>query len=292
MPINPSAVGTSFGPSTASWDASDALLYALGVGAGRDDLPFTTEHSTGFEQKVLPTFALVIGQVGRERARSPRGGNVHPLAAVGTFNPAMVVHAGSSVELPAPLPPTGTVEMTGKIAAIWDKGSGALVVLESEGRSQGSGDLVFRTTFSAFIRGAGGFGGDRGPTSSGQGSPDRAPDHVISYPTSPDQALLYRLSGDRNPLHSDPEFAKMAGFDNPIMHGLCTFGFTGRALLTSLCGSDPIRFLRMEGRFSKPVVPGDELTVDIWVDGTMATFRTRNHLGDVAIDQGTCRFSV
>jgi acyl dehydratase len=84
----------------------------------------------------------------------------------------------------------------------------------------------------------------------------------------------------------------MAGFDNPIMHGLCTFGFTGRALLTSLCGSDPIRFLRMEGRFSKPVVPGDELTVDIWVDGTMATFRTRNHLGDVAIDQGTCRFSV
>jgi acyl dehydratase len=292
VPIDPSAVGKTFGPTTASWSASDALLYALGVGSGCHDLPFTTENSTGIEQKVLPTFALVIGQVGRDRRRPPRGGSTNPMAAIGTFNPAMVVHAGSSVELPAPLPPEGTVEITGRIAAIWDKGSGALVVLESEGRSQGSGDLMFRTTFSAFIRGEGGFGGGRGPSSSGQGPPERAPDDVISYQTTPDQALLYRLSGDRNPLHSDPEFAKKAGFENPILHGLCTFGFTGRALLVSLCNSDPARFRTMEGRFSRPVAPGDELTVDIWVDGTSAVFRTRNQEGDVAIDQGSCQFSV
>jgi acyl dehydratase len=281
-----------FGPTTASWGPSDALLYALGVGAGRNDLPFTTENSTGIEQMVLPTFALVVGQQGRDRPRPPRDANANPMAAIGTYNPAMVVHAGSSVELPAPLPAAGTVETTGRIAAIWDKGSGALVVLETEGRNQGSDDLMFKTTFSTFIRGEGGFGGDRGPPSSAQVPPERAPDHVINYQTSPDQALLYRLSGDRNPLHSDPEFARKAGFDDPILHGLCTFGVTGRALLASLCHSDPARFGRMEGRFSSPVVPGDELTVEIWVDGATALFRTSTQRGEVAIDQGTCEFSA
>ena len=113
----------------------------------------------------------------------------------------------------------------------------------------------------------------------------------MSYETRPDQALLYRLSGDRNPLHSDPAFAKMGGFDRPILHGLCTYGFTGRALLKSLCDNDPSRFRSMYGRFSKPVLPGDTLSVDLWVDGKECTFQTKNQAGDVVIDCGKATFA-
>ena len=120
--------------------------------------------------------------------------------------------------------------------------------------------------------------------------PERAPDHQVTYETSPDQALVYRLSGDRNPLHSDPSFAAMGGFDRPILHGLCTYGFTGRALLHTLAGSDPARFQHMEGRFSAPVLPGDALTVSIWTTGDgEAVFTTATQDGTVVIDQGLCR---
>jgi len=114
----------------------------------------------------------------------------------------------------------------------------------------------------------------------------------LLHQTRPDQALTYRLSGDRNPLHSDPEFAKLGGFDRPILHGLCTFGFTGRALLHSLCGSDPAKFTSMEARFSKPVYPGDSLTVKMWVDGNEAVYTTETQTGDVVIDQGLATFSA
>ena len=133
--------------------------------------------------------------------------------------------------------------------------------------------------------------GDRGTSGAKLVAPERAPDHVVTYSTRPDQALTYRLSGDRNPLHADPEFAKLAGFPKPILHGLCTYGFTGRALLHTLCGSDPARFTGMEARFSKPVYPGDELTVKMWVDGNEAIFRTETHNGEVVIDQGRCTFT-
>jgi acyl dehydratase len=121
-------------------------------------------------------------------------------------------------------------------------------------------------------------------------APERKPDAEMTYTTREDQALLYRLNGDMNPLHSDPDFAKMGGFDRPILHGLCTYGFTGRALLHALCGSDPARFRSMEGRFSKPVLPGDSLTVSMWVDGGEAIFRTTDSDGDVVLDQGRCTF--
>ncbi|HLJ08528.1 MAG TPA: MaoC family dehydratase, partial [Acidimicrobiia bacterium] len=140
-------------------------------------------------------------------------------------------------------------------------------------------------------RGEGGFGGDRGPSGDENTPPDRAPDHEVTYATRSDQALLYRLSGDRNPLHSDPEFAKSAGFPKPILHGLCTYGFTGRALLHALCGSDPTRFKTMEGRFSKPVFPGESLTVRMWVDGGRATFTTESSSGQIVIDRGACEFT-
>jgi acyl dehydratase len=179
----------------------------------------------------------------------------------------------------------GEIESNGECVAIWDKGKGAVVEMESTSVDVATGKPLLKTRSSVFIRGEGGFGGERGPSARFE-VPDRAPDHQVSYDTRPDQALIYRLSGDRNPLHSDPSFAKMGGFDRPILHGLCTYGFTGRALLHTLCDGDPARFKSMYGRFSKPVLPGDSLTVSMWVDGDECLFRTANQHGDVVLDQG------
>jgi acyl dehydratase len=274
MPIDPNAAGSTGGPVERSWTSKDCLLYALGVGAGTDELAFSTEK----DQRVLPTFAVIVG-----------GGGI-PFAAIGKFNPAMLVHGEQSIEVFGPIPVEGTVRSTGRIANVWDKRSGAVVVMESESVDAVSGEPRFRTRMAAFIRGEGGFGGERGPSGPRNEPPKRAADLEVRYETRPDQALLYRLSGDRNPLHSDPEFAKRAGFEKPILHGLCSYGFTGRALLHGLCGGDPARFRAMEARFSKPVLPGDTLTVSIWVDGGEARFHTATQRGDVVIDQGRFTF--
>lgn len=274
MAIDPSAVGATGGPVERSWTSKDALLYALGVGAGIDELQFTTEKA----QQVLPTMAVVLGARGAV-----------PMQRIGTFNPAMLVHGEQAIELARPLPAEGTLKASGKIAAIYDKGKGAVVVTETESVDAVSGELLFRTRSAVFIRGAGGFGGDRGPSAVHE-PPTRKPDHEVSYATSRDQALLYRLSGDRNPLHSDPEFARSAGFPRPILHGLCTYGITGRALLHRVCGSDPARFKSMEGRFSKPVFPGETLTIALWIDGRECTFQTRNERGEIVLDQGRLTF--
>jgi acyl dehydratase len=283
MPLNPDAVGFVSEPSEARWTSRDSLLYALGVGAGVTDptgfeLEFTTENSDGITQRALPTMPVVLG-----------GGGAGPMSAIGTFDWAMLVHGEQGITLHQPVPVEGTARIVGKVAAMYDKGKAAVVVLESEAREPG-GDLLWTTTMSAFIRGEGGWGGDRGPSGPRNETPDRAPDHVVSYATRPDQALLYRLNGDRNPLHSDPTFAARAGFPKPILHGLCTYGFTGRALLHAVCGSDPARFKAIEGRFSHPVMPGDVLDVKIWVDGTEAIFQTC--VGDnVVIDSGRLTFA-
>jgi acyl dehydratase len=146
------------------------------------------------------------------------------------------------------------------------------------------------TRASTFIRGEGGFGGDRG-TGQPWELPDRAPDHKVVQQTRPEQALLYRLCGDRNPLHADPAFAARGGFSRPILHGLCTYGFTGRALLQELCGSDPARFTSMSGRFSRPVLPGESLVISIWVAGNgSAQFQTAKEDGTVVIDRGVIEF--
>ena len=285
MPINPDAVNIEAGPPTErSWTSKDTLLYAVGVGAGSIDatgfeLEFTTENSKDVPQRVLPTFAVIVGM----------GGGMQN---IGTFNPAMLVHGEQQIELHQEIPPEGTVLTSGKVIAVYDKGSAAVVWMESKSIDKETGEPMFTTRNSSFIRGEGGFGGERGPSGPQNVAPDREPDHVVTYQTRPDQALTYRLSGDRNPLHSDPEFAKMGGFDKPILHGLCTFGFTGRALLHSLCESDPSRFTGMDVRFSTPVYPGDELTVKMWVveDG-VAVFRTERQNGDIVIDQGRATFN-
>jgi acyl dehydratase len=278
MALNHNLVGVPGEPAERSWDSKDALLYAVGVGAGLGDplneLEFTTENSEGIEQQVLPTYAVLIAQ-GRTSGQ------------LGDFDRAMVVHAEQAVELHRPLPVAGTVRTTSTVTGIYDKGSGALVVTENVAVDAATGEPLATTRSSAFIRGEGGFGGERG-TDAAWERPDRAPDHQVTYQTRPEQALVYRLSGDRNPLHVDPKFAARGGFDRPILHGLCTYGVTGRALLHVLCDSDPARFRSMSGRFSRPVWPGESLTVSVWrPDGSdTALFQTTKDDGTVVIDRG------
>jgi acyl dehydratase len=177
-----------------------------------------------------------------------------------------------------------------RVAAIYDKGKAGVAVLETLAFDT-SGAPLFTNASTLFIRGAGGFDGDRGPSAPDNSPPDRAADHSVTYQTSVDQALVYRLSGDRNPLHSDPAFAARAGFDRPILHGLCTYGFSGRALVHTVCEGDASRFRHIEGRFVSPVFPGEALTVRIWGtgDGT-AVFTTS--VGDrLVIDNGLVRFT-
>ncbi len=275
MPIDPTAVGATSDPIERSWTSKDALLYAVGVGAGTEELAFTTENSHGVEQQVLPTFAVIAGLGG--------GG---AMRAVGDVDRSKLVHGEQAFTLHAPIPVEGRVRSVTKVVGIYDKGSGAVIETETESVDAETHEPRFSNRSSMFIRGEGGFGGDRGPSQRME-APERAPDHTVAYQTRPEQALIYRLSGDRNPLHSDPAFAARAGFDRPILHGLCTYGFTGRALLHTLCDSDPARFHAMSGRFTSPVFPGERLEVAMWVDGDEASFETRGEDGRGVL-VGTC----
>ena len=284
MPLNPDAVGSKSEPTRRRWDSKDSLIYALGVGAGAADplqeLEFTTENTSDKPQRALPTMAVVIG---------PLGGGWDK---IGTFNPAMLVHGEQGITLHREIPVEGELEAVSEIVGIYDKGKGAVIVTESHATLADSGEPLFSTRMSAFIRGEGGWGGDRGPAGGQNAAPERAPDTTVTVQTRTDQALIYRLSGDRNPLHSDPAFAAMGGFDRPILHGLCTYGFTGRALLHELCGSDPSRFKGMDARFSSPVMPGEALTVKVWNDGDgSAVFQTCGGDDRVVIDNGRVTFS-
>jgi acyl dehydratase len=278
MPLNPDAVGSKGEPVEVSWTSKDCLLYAVGIGAGTHELAFTTENTNGVEQQVFPTFPVVIGW-----------GKGSAMGSIGTFNPALLVHGQQSVTLHRPIPVEGTATLQSEITAMYDKEKAAVVVTTTTAVLDGA--PLYTNTASVFIRGEGGWGGDRGPSGPRNVPPEREPDRRVTYETSPNQALLYRLSGDRNPLHSDPAFAAMGGFDRPILHGLCTYGFTGRALLHTFCGSDPSRFHHVEGRFTSPVMPGESLTVNMWeTDDGKAVFTTA--AGDrLVIDQGLLEYS-
>src|SRR5215469_7398915 len=251
MSLDHSLVGVPSEPQERSWTSTDALLYAVGVGAGLGDplheLEFTTENSEGVTQQVLPTYAVLIAQarVGRK---------------LGDFDPALLVHAEQGFELHRPLPVQGTVRTVATVTGIYDKGSGALVASENVAVDAATGDKLVTSRSSVFIRGEGGFGGDRGPSDAWR-RPEREPDHRVLQPTRPEQALLYRLSGDRNPLHADPQFAARGGF-------------------------------------SRPVLPGATLVVSIWLpeDGgadqpsDTALFQTATEDGNVVIDHGRMQF--
>jgi acyl dehydratase len=294
MPLNLDVVGSTFGPVESSWTATDCLLYALGVGAGSVDpaaeLEFTTENSTDIAQKVLPTFASVAAWPPERRALSlPTSDPATP--SLGSFDPAMVVHAEQSVEVFGPLPTDARIRSVTRVIGIDDMISGALLTLETTSVDLSTGLPLFRTAIGLFVRGEGGCGGRRRQLQTRERSPSRTPDEVVTYATRGDQALLYRLVGDRNPLHSDPSFARRAGFDRPILHGLCTYGIAGRALLHSVCQSDPAGFRSMYGRFRRPVYPGDTLSIAIWEEDAGVLFRVANAHGHVVMASGSCTMS-
>lgn len=264
--IRADAAGATTSPRLFSWDERDTILYALGVGAGQADLALVTENSHDVQQQVLPTFGVIVADPSTA------------LALVGEVDVGMLVHGSQTVRLLEPLEAAGSLVCTSSVTGIWDKGSGgsAILTLEARAADPHTHAVKVHTTSTVILRGGGGFGGEPGPSVPRGEAPPRTPDAVVEHATSPDQALIYRLSGDRNPLHSDPWFAqRRAGFPRPILHGLCTYGFAGRALLTAACDDDPSRFLEMSARFTAPVLPGDVLRTEIWHAGEgRVSFRT------------------
>jgi acyl dehydratase len=276
MALNRHLIGVESEPTECSWTASDVQLYALAVGAGQQDptaeLQFTTDNTREVPLQVLPTFANIM---------SARSGGA---ARLGDFARSQYVHAEQAFTLHKPLRAEGSVRTTSKVIGMYDKGHAALIVSESIAMDVASGTPWVTSRSSIFVKGEGGFGGPRGPVPEFS-VPDGPPDVQVTVPTRPEQALLYRLTGDRNPLHSDPKFAAEGGFERPILHGLCTYGFTGRALVHAICGSEPGRVRSMEARFSHPVFPGDELVVSAWVSADGAYFRTSSN-GRTVLDRG------
>lgn len=279
MPLAPDLEGTQCEPVHFAWARDDVLLYAVAVGAGGEDptteLALTTENTEGIRTAVLPAFAEVITRNAR--------------VALGDVDHSRLVHAEQSFRLAGPLPVEGRARVTATVTEVLDKGSGALVRTEARAVDAETGAPLASTVRSVFLGGEGGFGGARGaqvPTP----VPDRAPDHEVTYRTGVAQALLYRLTGDRNPLHSDPAFAARGGFDRPILHGMCTYGYTSRALVATVCDGDPGRLAAMDARFTRPVLPGRALTVSIWRDGDAVVFRTAVD-GQVVLDRGTAELA-
>jgi len=246
MPIDPSIVGRKLAASTAEWNEKDVMLYALGV--GETSLPFCYER----ELKVLPTFAVV-----------PAFPAMFTMGSAMQVNPMMVLHGEQRIELHGPIPTRAKVVSEPTVVALYDKVKGAVVVVDVESRDE-KGNLLFKNTFTTFARGEGGFGGDRGPSGARNEPPARQPDAVVEMPTLEQQALVYRLSGDMNPLHADPDMAALGGYAKPILHGLRTFGHVGRAVLHAFCGSDPAKLKDFEVRFSGVVYPGETIITEMW----------------------------
>ena len=261
-----------------SYGDRETMLYALGIGFGRDpldarELPFVYEKNL----KTVPTLATVIAW---------------GAGAIGDsgINYAMVVHGEQKLKLYKPLPVAAQIVTDSRVVGAWDKGEGkgAIIVTETD-LSEKGGDKLCTLTSTIFARGDGGFGGPREGAPEPHKLPDRQPDMSVDAETKPDQALLYRLSGDRNPLHSDPEFAKAVGFPKPILHGLCTYGTCCRAIISGALDYDPTQITGFDVRFSAPVFPGDTVTVDIWKDKGEISFRARVKERDaVVINNGRC----
>ncbi len=287
MPINPDAVGSKSEPTEHSWTSKDALLYALGVGAGAVDplteLEFTTENTADTPQQVLPTMAVVLGV-----------GGFGAMAKIGTFNPAMLVHGEQAIELfSARSRSKGTVSTVGEIVGIYDKGKGAVVVTESVSTDVATGQKLFTNRSSAFIRGEGGWGGDRGPSGPQNVPPEREPDHVADLPDPLGPGAHLPAVGRPQPAALRPVLRRHgrlrpADPPRPVHLRLHRPGAAPRR-----CASgDPTRFRSMEGRFSSPVFPGEALTVNMWVDGDAAVFQTTGGDGRVVLDAGRCTFTT
>ncbi len=244
----------------------DTMLYALGVGLGADPMD-EDQLKFVYEEKLvaLPTMAIILGYPGPWHAQGDTG-----------ITRSHVVHGEQGFTIHKPLPVEGRVTGRTEIESVLDKGKdkGALVLTRTTVREQASQDVVCTLTSTTFCRADGGFGGPAGPTKPLHPIPDRKADLTCDLPTLPQAALIYRLSGDYNPLHADPAYAKTAGFRMPILHGRATFSIAGHALLRTCCGYDPARLRSMDGRFSSPVYPGEVIRTEIWMVGDIVTFRS------------------
>jgi acyl dehydratase len=253
MALDLSLVGKATAPAVTRYTWKDTVLYALGVGAKREELDYLYE---GRGPKVLPSFAVVSKFQPMLDLLAKSGGNL-----------AMIVHGGERVTVHAPLAPSGTLSTTAVIRGVYDMKRLAQVVVDTRAEDQ-SGKLVAETTSSILFRGEGGFGGEPPPKDAPPvEKPPRevGPTFSVEETTSPEQALLYRLSGDLNPLHADPEFARNVGFERgPILHGLGTFGFMVRHVARAACGGDASRIRAFEAQFRRPVWPGDTLVTEGW----------------------------
>jgi acyl dehydratase len=274
MPIDPKqALGHELGESQVGYTRDQVILYHLGVGAGNpptdaNELEYTYEKNL----KVLPSFGVI-----------PTFGSMAGMGSVPglKFNFAMLLHGEQDLTVHQPIPPEARITNRARIAEIWDKGKAALVVLQVDTKDE-SGRALFTNRFSLFLRGEGGFGGEPGPKV-GNAAPERAPDGRAEVATLPQQALLYRLSGDKNPLHADPEFAKLGGFDRPILHGLCSYGITCKAVVDNVLGGDVAKVARYQARFAGVAYPGETYVVSWWREGKTILIETKSKQRDAAI---------
>ncbi|MCW2753775.1 MAG: MaoC like domain protein [Marmoricola sp.] len=264
MPIDPDiAIGARLPDRTFSWTSSDVLLYHLGVGAGSrpgDNLdPRALRYTLeGEDLQVLPSFALV--------APSFHETNPPSLDLPGCdINLAQVVHGAQSITVSKPLPTSGTATLSTRISDVWDKGKAAVIWQEAVAVSDG-GEELWTARSSIFVKGEGGWGGNRGDASAVV-IPERKPDVDTTYDVTPAQAMLYRLCGDRNPLHADPAFAQAAGFPAPILHGLCSYGIVLRTVTDELLGGDTAQIASFAARFAGVVFPGETIRVQAWDEG-------------------------
>jgi acyl dehydratase len=267
---------------TYSYDERAAILYALGIGFGstplhHDDLSFVYEKHL----RTVPTMAGLFSV---------------PSNLLAGVDFRMVVHAGQWLTLHQELPPKGNLFIESRVVEALDKGKeiGAIIFVETKTTLKDSGSPLSTAVSSIIARGDGGFGApDQRPPYTHHALPSRDADRCLEIKTRPDQSIIYRLSGDLNPLHCDPEFAKMVGFTNPIMHGMCTYGICCRAIIEHLCLFDPAKIRQFDGRFSAPAYPGETLILDLWIDHEIISYRCRLKERDVTIiDNGKCVLST
>ena len=273
MSLNLDSVGKTWGPYEFSYSERDLIIYALGIGFTKDNLEYVYEGSKDF--KAFPTFGVILpSNAGAEAFLSTKA------------NFAMVVHGEQTLLMHNAPPKGGAVHTTTTLEGVYDKGSGGLIVMRFDSRDKG-GTPVCTNWVSAFVRGAGGFGGPAQPKKDIPAIPSQSPDMVFEAPTEVNQAALYRMSGDRNPLHIDPAIAKMVGFKEPILHGLCTYGVVCRRFVQEVLKGDSGKVKSYSARFSSPVIPGEKLQVKVWqANPNLYLLEVFNAKGDAVIRNG------